>query len=984
MPSDGPLDRARVVRCTIMQDPEILARLDALERRLAALESREPRGAVTPSAPPAAPSAVRAATDTASRDPQRPTGEVDRPPHPPIAAGGAPTPPIAPDRPVQGGQPAVGPMWNPFQPTTPHAPALGGFRARLAAARALLGGTPATSGAPARAVDGVPTASAADDAGVERFLGLKVAAWAGGAIVIAAIAIFGKFVVDQGWIGGLPPSVKLLLAYAASALFAGAGLLLRETLGRVPAAALLAAGIGGAYASTCAGMQPLDVFGLDVFGLEGGLAVGFGVAVAGAALTLRSREASVGGISLVGAYGIAVFVHLGSAREALPGHAGVAFAAYLSAIYASALVLARIGPPGFAPLRWFGLLHAPVALLVFATVPLEPVARTGFVVLWWAMAVAETGAAALAGAGRRSNGAIATLATVFAASLALVGAFRADPWADIRSWAPAVMAALAFAGGMILLAAAPVGGTDARDADDDPDAARLAAAAATQSTVLHAIAGALVLAQVGVLVRGGALGVAWAALGTVGILLGRRLGSPLHARLGMAGAALGTAAATVVFLVGSLVGTAGASWRWSAGGTPATWGFELRADMWSPLVISVLLVAAARLWTGDRGEDARPTAGARFLGACAALLWSVLVLVACDGYAAVVGLLAIPAVATTVGRTRTLVRTIGATWSSLAALGWIVLTLGFALARPESADSVASSSGALLVAALVVAMLALLGQRFRGERFGANCEVLAFAFGMVALVTLAAATILRPETSRDDARAVELVTCMLVAGIGATTSVLAHQADRERLASCGSGAVAIAAAGVLVSSVLGTVHPSISASTSVSTSAATSVWGSGWIAHWLLCLPNLAIVVVIASFLAIFGTARRHRDQLPVAIGLLLAVHGTILVARFFDPAASPPFGSSHTLQQAAVSAWLGAVGIASVVLGFRFSRERLRWAGLAILGIVAGKVLVLDMAGAATPWRVAGLLVTGLVLVATSVVYSRAARGMNPTVGAN
>jgi hypothetical protein len=38
--------------------------------------------------------------------------------------------------------------------------------------------------------------------------------------------------------------------------------------------------------------------------------------------------------------------------------------------------------------------------------------------------------------------------------------------------------------------------------------------------------------------------------------------------------------------------------------------------------------------------------------------------------------------------------------------------------------------------------------------------------------------------------------------------------------------------------------------------------------------------------------------------------------------------------------------------------------------------VLVLDMANAGTLWRVGALLVTGLLFVATSALYARAARG--------
>ncbi len=939
-----------------MHDATILVRLDLIERRLLELESRE-RGEVVAS--PATPSNDGPASGAAiARSTPAPFGAE------PATASGTErdgrTPPIAPPRPPSAPSSVTeGPMASTEgvahaedDPTSP--------RSLLADADALLAQAP-------RPVAAEPRSDVALDAELERFLGLKVAAWAGGVIVIAAIAIFGKFVVDQGWIGGLPPSMKLLLAYALSGVFVGAGLLLRGTLGRVPSAALLAAGIGGFYASTCAGMLPLNVFGLN-----GGLAVGFGVTLAGAALTLRSRELSVGAISLAGAYTVATFGHLGLDRAALPEFAGIAYAAYFSAVYASALALARIGPPDFIRLRWFGALHAVIALVVFPTVSLDPVARVGFVVLWWAMTVGEASLAALSGAGGRANAVITTVATALAASLALLGTFRADPWADVQSWAPAVMCAFAVAGGMVLRTAAPCGGIDTRDREEDPEAVRFVVDVGSQSTVLLAVAGALLLAQIGVVIRGGALGVVWTALGAIGILVGRRLRTLLYAQLGMAGALLGTAAATVHFLLGSLLAaTASILWQWPAASGRSMWAVRIDSSLWSPVVVSFLLVAAARLWTGDRRPDARPTIGAGLFGGCAALLWTAITLHSFDGYAAIVGLLAIPAVTLAVGRTRALVQAIGVTSSSLAAIGWCLLTLAFATQAPDAAGAAASSSGGLLVAGLVVAGFALLAGRFRGERFGANCEVLAFIFGLTAIVTLAIVEIVRPGADAADARRIEFVTGMLVAGIGATTAVLARQSGRAVLAQCGIGAVAIATLGILFSSAIGTVRPTLAGS------------ADGWIGHWLLSMPNLAFPIVIAAFLALPDDELAPRGQRRAVVLFVAGVWSTIVVARFFDPAASPPFGSSETLRQAALSVWIGALGVVAVALGLRLDRDRLRWSGLALLGLVAGKVLVFDMAGAPALWRVAGLLLTGFVLVATSVLYSRAARPAKPGIEA-
>jgi uncharacterized membrane protein len=87
------------------------------------------------------------------------------------------------------------------------------------------------------------------------------------------------------------------------------------------------------------------------------------------------------------------------------------------------------------------------------------------------------------------------------------------------------------------------------------------------------------------------------------------------------------------------------------------------------------------------------------------------------------------------------------------------------------------------------------------------------------------------------------------------------------------------------------------------------------------------------------------------------------------------PFETTRVIQQSALSVWLAIAAVLFVIYGFKYATRGARWTGLALLGLVAAKVLVLDMAGAATIWRVVALLATGLLLVATSAVYTRAAK---------
>ena len=154
--------------------------------------------------------------------------------------------------------------------------------------------------------------------------------------------------------------------------------------------------------------------------------------------------------------------------------------------------------------------------------------------------------------------------------------------------------------------------------------------------------------------------------------------------------------------------------------------------------------------------------------------------------------------------------------------------------------------------------------------------------------------------------------------------------------------------------------------------------GTGWTAHWLLTPVNLALVALAGCGFAVrgaFGDRATAMRALGPAAGACFLIGTSALVYRFFDPRAGAPFDLTATIQQSMLSVWLAIAAVAFVVHGFVRRARAARWTGLVILGGVALKVLVLDMANAGTIWRVAALLAIGLLLVATSTVYSRAVR---------
>jgi len=802
--------------------------------------------------------------------------------------------------------------------------------------------TPAASPAPA----------IARHEGLERFLGVKVAAWVGGIIVIAAIAVFARYVIEQGWLGLLPPSIKLALAYALSGAFVVAGSVLRDRIGRFPSAALQAAGLGGLYVATCAGVTPFDVFGPTA-----ALLAGVAVAAVGGLVTYRSSEPVVGGISLIGAYVVPVFMGWNRPEVlGLPGQLVTACAA-LTAAYAIALVLARVGPPSFAGFRHAGVLQALSGVQLCMATGWQPsVTMASFVFLWWAMAVGECSYAAVQGRLRTLNLAYSVGATLVAAPIAVHGVRNAFPWSDVHAWIPLVMAAACAGAAVPLRALVPVGGIDARDAEEDPAAAAMVAAASQQTKVLAALCGALVLVQVGILVRGDALPAAWAVLGVVAIHLGRSSRTPVLAGLGFASMVLAVLA-TAAFKFLPMLGVPGAVvWQHppAGSGERSMWAIRVDTSMWSPVVVAFALLFAARAWSMGSDPSGRPRAGSVFLAGCAAIAWTLLSLWACDRYASMAALLAVPVAAVLAGRTHALVKLVSMTWALIAACGWYVVTLVEATGIDGPA---ARPSGGMVLAALVCAAFLLVSRRYRAERFGQVPAAAALGFGLAAVATL---LVIESNLRGDDVGSERFGTALAAAVTGAVATVCtvwAHRARMDLVESVGQVGVGLAACAALYVAVAEAVSPTP---------------GVTWAGHWILSASTVAALVLAGCAWALRAFASRAMSGL---FALAAVAFTSCVVVKFFEPAVSPPFASSVAIQRVALSAWVALVAVGLVIAGFRGADVRMRWTGLGLLGAAAVKVLVLDMSGAEPAWRVVALMVTGILLVVTSVVYSRAGR---------
>ena len=812
---------------------------------------------------------------------------------------------------------------------------------------------------PSVAVPSAPPVAARDAQGLEHFVGLKVAASVGGIIVIAGIAIFAKFAVERGWFADLPPTGKLAAAYVASAVFVAAGLLLRTVAGRVPSGALVAAGIGGLYVSTCAGVQPFNVFGSGA-----SLVVGIAVSILGAALTLRMREPLVAGISLFGAYMVPAFTLEGTMTFSPSAEQASVAGAYVTAIYAVALVLARIGPEGFASLRLVGLLQAVIGgQLIWQLRDTSPGITTGFVGLWWAMAVAECTLAALRGVSRASNVTVAAGATLVATPLAILGAMGANPATSPYSWLPALWGAAWVMGAFVTNAPIPAGGIDDRDRRDEPLGVAAVETCQAMFRTFAILAGALAIAQVGVVVRGGALPVSWAVMGVGATVAAQRVGNRAVPWLGFASMALSFVAAAFT-VISSQGGTGPVLWEWGTDGGPACWHVQITDGLWAPAMVAAVLSVGARLWNMQRATDGAPAPAAVLLASAATLLWMGVSMAACDGYAAMAAVLLAP-LAAAAGRNQRLAKGLVAVTTITVGFLFPVLTV-YAVAFDSPA---AALDAAPVVPVLVVLPVVAIALRMHDHRAASRLLGIGFAYAMGAAALL---VFLRNLVGSADGQALGLRTglewaALALAMIGGAAA-FAPGVDRWRIVRP-VGAVGVVTAVFLVS-------------LSAIFRAMDPAPDGEWMHHWLANPGTLAAAAAAAALFALRGGAGAlPSGERPIALTAVIGfvAFSATMVARFFDPRTGPPFESSVALERAAVSVWLALAALGLVIVGFRANRTAVRWAGLSLLGFTALKVVVLDLAGAEPIWRVAAFIATGLLLVGTSVVYSRASRVSGP-----
>ena len=100
---------------------------------------------------------------------------------------------------------------------------------------------------------------------------------------------------------------------------------------------------------------------------------------------------------------------------------------------------------------------------------------------------------------------------------------------------------------------------------------------------------------------------------------------------------------------------------------------------------------------------------------------------------------------------------------------------------------------------------------------------------------------------------------------------------------------------------------------------------------------------------------------------------GSLELDRFFAPAAAR-VSNPAMARQTAWSVYWALYAIGFVAVGFWKHSAATRYAGLGLLAITLAKVLIVDLAHVQYAYRVLSLLVVGLLLIGTSIAYSRLA----------
>ncbi|MFG0306507.1 MAG: DUF2339 domain-containing protein [Phycisphaerales bacterium JB040] len=779
---------------------------------------------------------------------------------------------------------------------------------------------------------------------LEWLLGARGLALGGVVIVVVGFGMFLKYAYDEGWIGAIRPAWRCAGTAAFGALLVGAGEVLRRRVNPLASSGVTAAGIAIVYGAVLAADK--------LYGLlppAGAFALLAGVTVGGVLLGSVSNRVMLSLLSLVGAFLAPPLLATGE-----PSY--VAMPVYLLCLLALGLALSAWRGGAYAHVRrlaWWGtgVLGTLWIASVYDDAPISPIA---FVASAWGMTIAELilsarffGAvggrpgwpeSSRAGFRVGEGGEIRFDPRSLLAPEArwLNAAFGATVWAvvagaiTIRAHRPELDFLAPLGVGLASLAAALLAaGAGRRGWLPEPPSPRSALGAALALNALL-----LMVATIATALGGWVQVAAWSAVGVAAVESARRL---RFRALGVFGCAL-VAVALARLLTLDLLEHAMTD--------PALTAAGLALTPWSAQLV---LVALAWAVIARRARHATErTASACLVAWCPAL---ALVHPESEAYA------------------------IGGAWAVLGALaGWATLRLR---ARASRINAHALAAIGLLIA--------WAGQVSLDATAGPGLVIEPVSMVVTGLAWAALAALPRSVFALRTLGASLAIACGAVA-IGRVEA--SHGPDRMLLAQTAYAGLALLAGARLV-------RWSLSEIATVLLLALGVGWGAVRVAHAgdALAGPPLAhpgfgpaglgvIGLIVAGVLlrrigpAPDAPAHARDTRRLLALGAHAGAWALLLASTSIEAARlARTLFEDPTARGAAVSIWWSLFGVASVVLGFRVGAA-LRWAGLVLLGVVAGKVLLLDTMTLNPPARVVAAITVGLVSIGASVLYARLVGG--------
>lgn len=782
--------------------------------------------------------------------------------------------------------------------------------------------------------DGVTSAGSDSPTSAERFIGTKVTSIAGGIAVLAAIGLFLHHAIERGWLGQLGPLAPFLIGVATSVALLVISEIAARRWNRGTSIGLAGAGIGGLFASTAAG-----VFSLEVLTPFEGMLMALGATVVGGVLAARTGSLVVAFLTLLGAYAVPAACGVLDDR-------GIGGGVFLTALLVLSLVLTSMGPPHMAVLR-FVVMAASVPLGAFWAIesgsPRSVVAA--FVVGNWGLLTLSCIVESLRG----RAGPLAKWALIVASVLASLACLDAlggrTRWTEASAYIPlAVSVGLAVIVAQFSGSAADAieaGGQTAERSDEATQQSLQALASLSRgaliSTPITLAAAAAILLPTEWLAA--VAGVAMAALA----LAYRRLG-------GASAAAPGMVAWSLVFVVAAVAALAdrAPAWQWSWVTEHDTMfnGLLFRLHFTSSQIGAFVGIAAAVAPLTRRDAHAglaHPAALAAALVAAAALALS---------FGLVPGLAFAAAANVAIGaaggqRLRFLPSSLLLTTALL--LVWVGAFFALIVEAPDRTWAMGSGHWMLGTLVAALASVAYAGRHlspFLRRALWCTCA----AVGCVLVPALVTTQWIVAYRHRDDALAMGVTTVSLI-----SAAVLAWGAIARERALVGIALVFLGTAGLVV--------------------CFLGLWvvlGRGFVVPysgdplWGLTLLLPVIVGAIARRI-VTGTAAPAAGRAAAHSfdGLLCGMAVVSLLA-----AAQSVLGDA--LPEVVVPVVLLVACVGSISAGFKLHRAGLRWCGLALVGLLCARLLVVELAGAPALLRIGALLVSGLTMAGIGILYAR------------